>query len=123
MSLIGKIVGEIYSECCFCGKRYKHVKHAGLLVEHACPKCAAKIPQSLIKACFDPFFYALGLTSGKVIEFVEADIWGEWVTLRGWSDDHGDNPFEKPFCGYMFHRGIDIRLDSIVWCADAPNGS
>lgn len=91
--------------------------------EWACPECRLLYPASLIKAACDPFDYALGLNDGTIIRFSEAEFHGKWVTILGQQDGHGDHPFETEIYGFRFHRGLDIRLDTISWCADAPEGS
>lgn len=90
------------------------------LSEIVCGSCRADIPESLLKACVDnPFDYVLGLKDGTVIRFSGADIKGNWVTIeRGeWGKS------DALLFGYPMERGVDIRLDQIVWCADAPEGS
>lgn len=88
-----------------------------------CPMCRPKYPWSLLKACCDPFSYALGLRDGTIIEFHEAEIMGEWVRIEGVADQHGDCPFDDEVYGYKFPRGLDVRFEDIRWCADAPYGS
>ncbi len=99
-------------------------------VAHVCRPCALTVPSSLIKAAIDhPFDYALGLRSGHVIRFDGCQFHGQWVTvtlldpnLEDWNVSKG---IMGPVLGtpYTFDRGIDVRLDEIVWCADAPQGS
>lgn len=75
-------------------------------------------PPSLLKATQDYFDYALKLTTGEVIRFAQAKIHGDYVTL--------EPLFGEPFKfhrDYHCPRGVDVRLDQIVWCADAPEGS
>lgn len=84
-----------------------------------CEFCRRHCPQSLLKACIDPFSYALRLRTGDVIEFESATIHGDFVTLKNDAPEtalSGGLPFPCP-------RGVDVRLDDIVWCADAPHGS
>lgn len=83
-----------------------------------------RYPPSLLKATEDHFDYALKLTTGEVIRFTEATIHGDYVTLhpeggvdgRGFDPSLGNRQFSCP-------RGVDVRVDQIVWCADAPEGS
>jgi hypothetical protein len=87
----------------------------------ACPVCQDRYPPSLLKAAGDAFDYALRLRTGEVIRFETAEIHGAFATLRGtdhWVEDHGRSRLPYP-CP----RGLDVRVDDIVWCADAPNGS
>ncbi len=89
----------------------------------ACPDCEKLYPPSLIKAAADDFSYALGLEDGTRITFGRVDFHGEWVTL--WGDEHSqyEQVFNPPVYGFRFSRGLDVRLDTITWCADAPMGS
>lgn len=84
-----------------------------------CRACAQGIPAALQKAAVDYFDYALGLETGEVIFFHQATVNGRWVHL-----DVGDaasiNGCDNRF---PFERGVDVRLDRIVWVADAPFGS
>lgn len=73
----------------------------------------------LAKACVDhPFNYALKLRSGEVITFTEARFinpgwfWIDFCPLDEQPTGHGI-PFDT-------ERGIDVRLDEIVWVMDAP---
>ena len=96
---------------------------------HVCQPCALTVPPSLLKAAIDnPFDYALGLRSGHVLRFKGCQFHGAWVTIM-WNDDltgeRVDGVSSGPVLGthYTFDRGVDVRLDDIVWCADAPQGS
>lgn len=96
---------------------------------HVCRPCALTVPPSLLKAAIDnPFDYALGLRSGHVLRFKGCQFHGAWVTIM-WNDDltgeRVDGVSSGPVLGthYTFDRGVDVRLDEIVWCADAPQGS
>lgn len=110
--------------CVICGATLPLTEDArDSMDSFVCQACFRRVPPSLLKACFDPFDYALGLTNGAVIEFHEAEIHGDWVTITGRSDEHGDCPFDKKVFGHYFPRGLDVRLDAICWCADAPDGS
>ena len=85
---------------------------------------ALGLPDALIKALSDHFDYAMGLRNGQIIRFEEAHLSsnGEWVHLSVTPDMHGD---KTPMKGveYPFDRGVDVRIDEIAWCADAPHGS
>lgn len=81
---------------------------------------------ALAKACMDSFDYALKLKSGEVIRFQEATWHGNgWLTLGGITDDSGDNRklHEVPDLPYPADRGVDVRLEEILWVMDAPCGS
>lgn len=83
-----------------------------------CDGCAKRIPASLMKACHDEFDYVACIAGIGVLEFSDAKIKGEWVTLnRNSNHTFRDSP------PYSFERGIEVRLSAILWCADAPNGS
>jgi hypothetical protein len=94
-----------------------------------CRPCALTVPPSLLKAAFDyPFDYVLGLRSGHVLRFDGCRFHGQWVnvTLDGNFEDWAmPGGVRAPLLGtpYKFDRGVDVRLDEIVWCADAPQGS
>jgi hypothetical protein len=88
---------------------------------------------ALAKACWDSFDYAMMLRSGTVVYFREArPVSAAWVTLK---EIHAVMPsskfrpdvYPKPmFCRgdeTVFPRGLDVRVDDIVWIADAPHGS
>ena len=109
-------------QCSSCGKLfYIGDQFASDIV---CGCCAKKYPPSLLKACCDPFDYALGLRDGKVLFFNKASINGEWVFIHlNWDGDNHQEHFNPEIFGYPMCRGIDIRLDQIIWCADAPTGS
>jgi hypothetical protein len=72
---------------------------------------------SLLKATEDSFEYALKLTTGEVIFFAEAIIYGNYIRLIGVKDFITDK--REIDAG----RGLDVRADQIVWCVDAPEGS
>jgi hypothetical protein len=103
--------------CNFCGSKVKGRKPAGDVWVY-CEECGDKIPASLIKACYDSFFYVAYIRGLGVFEFTDAKIHGEWVWL-----DRTSNYELKDHPPYPFERGIDVRLSEILWCADAPNGS
>lgn len=82
-------------------------------------------PPALAKACIDnPFDYAMCLIDGTV-----------WMVsgVRAINKDfvHIDKEnFESIYANaksgapkYPFERGVDVRVDCIMWIADAPNGS
>lgn len=78
-------------------------------------------PPMLDKACYDPFQYAIGLSNGTVIQFESAiPISREWIHI-----DLGENADKgrAGVCDLPCPRGIDVRVDSILWVADAPAGS
>lgn len=88
-----------------------------------CIACQERYPAALIKATWDHFDYALGLRNGMVLRFEQARIAGAWLHLRGVSEwTSGENNLRVQ-TGYSFDRGIDIRLDDVLWVADAPQGS
>ena len=81
----------------------------------ACPKCARVYPPSLIKATHHSFSYVLRLRDGSKFCFKSATIHGNFATLEEPID------FNKPeHKALAFHRGIDVRISDIVWCANAP---
>jgi len=78
------------------------------------------LPDALIKACFDTFDYALALRNGYVIRFEAASVSsdGKWVHLQMDYTLHAMTGID-----YSFDRGIDVRIEDILWVADAPEGS
>ena len=82
---------------------------------------AGYLPPSLTKAMMDNFDYAMGLTNGMEIRFTSAAYLNrEWVHLRLPGYQSGMDNDSLP---HSFQRGIDVQIDQIVWCADAPDGS
>lgn len=85
----------------------------------ACTYCERRYPNALLKACFDqPFDYALRLRTGETWRFSGARIRGMFVTLT--FDRLQRAGLESTF---PFPRGVDVRVDDILWVADAPEGS
>ena len=77
--------------------------------------------RALAKACVDHFDYALKLRTGEVIRFSEAEIIRPgWIHLEGCAPDAQPHKDRLPF---KADRGIDVRIDEIVWVMDAPEGS
>jgi pyruvate/2-oxoacid:ferredoxin oxidoreductase beta subunit len=105
--------------CCGCGVR-RSVSHTGRVSVWFCEACCRRYPPALLKACYDPFDYALQLSTGHVIRFHEARIHGDYVTLFG---DGGPEDQGVAGLAHGCPRGVDVRVDAIVWCADAPDGS
>lgn len=81
-------------------------------------------PDTLIKACSDPFTYALKLRDGSIIQFEHASegINLKWAHLTNVQFLAADR-LKTEFAPMTFDRGIDVRIDDIVWVADAPWGS
>jgi hypothetical protein len=75
-----------------------------------------------LKDCVDEFEYACGLTSGEIIYFTKATVSGEYCTLDG-LEAAQQLSYAKQHLPHSFPRGLDVRASSILWCADAPNGS
>ena len=84
------------------------------------------VPLLLIKATSQALSYALGLKDGTVFAFTEASIHGQWVTLKGVRSHsvpairRGKERSES-YC--VFDKGVEVRLEAIVWVADSPWGS
>lgn len=111
------------NDCAICGVEGVGTDDAPPELTVVCPECARKVPSSLVKACYDQFDYLLGLVDGTIIRFSSAEIHGDWVCIRGMTDQWGETPFREQVFGHSFPRGLDLRLDRIAWCADAPDGS
>ena len=76
---------------------------------------------ALAKACQDPFDYALKLRTGEVIRFHCAEVYRPgWVHLDVFGPDQQPDKNCLPF---KADRGIDVRIEDIVWVMDAPEGS
>lgn len=79
-------------------------------------------PPALVKACEDQFDYRLRLRTGELIRFSEAEpVSPEWVHLNTANlykvpPSMDEGRLDCP-------RGLDVRLDAIVWVQDAPFGS
>jgi hypothetical protein len=82
--------------------------------DQVCTLCRQHYPPSLLKATVDCFDYALKLRTGEILYFASATISGDYATLESQDPFSASNPCP---------RGIDVRVDQIVWCADAPKGS
>ena len=93
--------------------------------DFVCVECAERYPESLLKACYDGDSYALKLRTGEVVLFETAFIRGDYVHLKLFYDEScipwGEGS-ERHF-SYLCSSGLDVRIDDIVWCADAPWGS
>jgi hypothetical protein len=92
-----------------------------------CARCRRRLLPSLAKACEDDSFdYALKLRTGEVFYFGGAAYGGgDFITIKGITNTHGDLPGRRypngeTSCAPHFPRGLDIRVDDIVWCSDAP---
>lgn len=82
-------------------------------------------PPSLAKACIDnPFDYAMCLIDGTVWRVSGASaINSDFVHIDKAKFVEVDfNDKHKP-PAYPFERGVDVRVDCIMWIADAPEGS
>jgi hypothetical protein len=79
---------------------------------------------ALAKACLDDFDYALRLKSGEVIRFTSAEWHGNgWLTLNGIDPAEDFRPPHRQDLPFPADRGVDVRLDDILWVMDAPCGS
>jgi hypothetical protein len=105
-------------EKCLCCENV--LRNPGELAEIVCDCCRGRVPPSLAKACGDEFYYTLRLSTGEMIRFQNAKVYGDYVHLE-LTDADGQGINDR--LPYRFARGIDVRLDAIVWCADAPEGS
>ena len=82
-----------------------------------CDACAAKYPESLLKAARDEFHYALQLRTGVIIRFSSASFHGDFVHLD--FDELYAQRLPFPFHpDKVDKRGVDVRLSDIVWVAD-----
>lgn len=98
---------------------------------HAKCKYSRTYPPSLMKAVWDPYIYAVRLTTGEFFCFEQAEYVDDvWVRLKGavlessFSDVCGPHYDGKNTAGNYaygdFSRGVEVRVEHIVWCIDAP---
>ncbi len=87
-------------------------------------------PADLLKAVDDqPWEYACRLDTGEVFFFEGArlvDPHGRWVTLvfrDKAAEGHRVMDPTRDDWPCSFERGLTVRVDRIVWVADAPHGS
>jgi len=107
--------------CAVCSVGLGVTFHDGGFVEPFCNACRQRYPESLLKAVIDQFSYALKLRTGEIVMFDECRITGDYAHLKLSSDEWKYDSHATVEYGY--HRGIDVRVDDIVWCVDAPSGS
>lgn len=111
--------------CKTCGKWVSDARSGGNGVGvDLCALCAQRYPPDLVKAAWDPFFYAFGLDTGQVVTTNTScvNLHGEWV----WFPPDATWTPTRPIGDQgemLFDRGVWVRLDSILWVADAPYGS
>lgn len=79
-----------------------------------------RLPPSLCKAVDDCFQYALKLKTGEIIQFESATVHGDWVSLHG--DGASDSKLKQHF-PFPIARQVDVRIEDILWCIDAPFNS
>lgn len=80
-------------------------------------------PPALAKASCDPFFYAAFVEDLGVVIFTDAEhVSPGWVRLMPAEPDHYDSS-DIERLPFAFDRGVEVRLSSIKWVADAPWGS
>jgi len=79
--------------------------------------------EALDKASCDHFDFAIKLVTGEIICFESLDILNDkWVHLNGIRKDFHEQP-QNTLIPFLASRGMDIRIEHIVWVMDAPNGS
>ena len=76
----------------------------------------------LAKACCDkPFDYALKLRTGETIRFSGATIIRPgWIHLDVLPPNKQAGTQRLP---YLADRGVEVRVEEIIWAMDAPQGS
>lgn len=111
----------------YCSDRcldFKRIKEEDIPKEIERRRLYEKLPWFLSKACEDCWAYAIETTNGQQFVFDSAE-----PTVDGWirltSTNHGDYVSLECFgvklnSGVQFvkGRGIEIRIDSIVWISD-----
>ena len=102
------------------GAEVNHVNHLNDLDldEGSMPDWMKGLPEALAKSGSDnPFQYALMLRDGTIIEFE-----GATPPSAGWILLHRPKIVNRGYDACL-ERGIEVRLQEIVWVADAPHGS
>lgn len=83
-----------------------------------CAKCQQEYPESLLKAMVDSSYsYELGLRTGEVVEFSGCRLDGTYVHLLEPLGISDDGVKRLP----VYSRGLDVRVDDIVWCRDGES--
>jgi hypothetical protein len=97
--------------------RYTDAYNPGETREISDEELQAHWPASLVRACFDPLGYALGVRGGMVLHFFDAEPTanGDWVRLGRVKLLQGNLPQEA-----LSSYKIDIAVRDIVWVAEAP---
>ena len=83
------------------------------------------VPLVLLKATTQASSHALGLKDGTVFAFTEASLHGPWVSLKAvrcHSVPALKRGKEKSDAFCVFEKGVEVRLEAIVWVADSPWG-
>lgn len=86
-----------------------------------CDKCYLRVPSFVRKATDDVWPCRIGLRNGQMIEFHTCSIDGEFLHVEI-DDDYGPN--QQSFVtkmGLDAARGVDIRIDEIVWATEASS--
>lgn len=101
-----------------------------LIAVDGCRECLERYGRFLLKANIDPFFYLARLEGGEVVFFEECIIEGDWILLipSGGLSDHGEGFASMTLTSpnglrCSCPRGISVKVEQIVWVADAPFGS
>jgi len=101
----------------------------------ACTRCLKLFPPTLLKACENTGDYALKLRTGEIIFFVSANFVREpnsvgafaTLTLTETVYEMYDARFGIDTCTDVRlpiePQTLEVRMDDIVWCADAPFSS
>lgn len=114
-------MSESVSKCAVCANTFERITEENQSFAPFCQRCNERYPDSLLKAHIDPFAYALKLRTGEIVMFDECRIDGNYAHLTLTPDSWRTSTERTVEYGY--HRGIDVRIEDIVWCVDAPFGS
>ena len=104
--------------CLACGKQLPQREPDPIPSVVFCEDCHRRYPPALLKACYDVFEYAARLTTGELVLFSKATIHGDYATLAIFHDLYEEQGLGQLPC--QCPRGLEVRVDQIVWCADAP---
>jgi len=117
-----QMIARTHEACMACGTPHLLNDLRGPEEERTvCPECARRYPASLLKALFSPGHYILCLAGHpNPIRFSQSIIHGHFASLlapggylEGWfhlvNDSRG---------GLRQVETVDVRIASIVWCAE-----
>lgn len=114
-----------------CDAPLGRFRSSGTVRDSVCDRHQGRYAPALLKAAEDTFDYALQLVTGQIVYFDHCYLYEDWIHVENYGDKngsdfrrpHGTVEAEDPIFPIPGKRGLDVRLEHIVWCADAPWGS